>query len=373
MTPIEFRRYLHAHAELSFHEHGTQRFIMEQLQKAGIECRPIAKTGVLARICGDRGRTVVLRADIDALPIHEEVDVAWKSQNEGVMHACGHDLHAAVLYGVLLRLKDASFDGQIYGLFQPAEEVAPGGAVEVLKELDATGELGANVVFIGEHVEPEMATGTLGFRAGTYMASSDEIRATVRGRGGHAALRAALTDTVSAASQLVLLLTAMTATAEDGGRVVSIGKLEAAGATNIIPDSVYMEGTMRVFNEAERGELKNKILAEAAANDRQYGTTTEVVFTEGYPCVVNDEALTQRAIALARKMDIAYTEPLPLRMTSDDFGYYTQRYPSLYYRLGVGPNVGALHTSTFNPNEDAIAVAVDYMTRLASDTLQTTK
>ena len=350
MTPVEFRRHLHRHPELSFRETESARFIAEALREAGIPCRPIAGTGVLAKIegRGDLRRAVVLRADIDALPIREQSGAAWSSENDGVMHACGHDIHAAVLYGTLLRLSaERNFEGTLFGIFQPGEESNPGGASKVLAENPFEGYTVLTVV--GEHVEPALDAGTLGFRAGKYMASNDELRLTLEGAGGHAAMRAEHRDTVSAAAQLILHLTALN-TPE---RVVSIGKVEAAGATNVIPDRVYMEGTMRTFDERERAEVKRRIEELAAANDASYGIRTRVHFTPGYPCVVNDPELIRQAVALAETEGIPF-QMLPLRMTSEDFGFYGTRYPAIFYRLGVGPGAGKLHTSTFNPDEAAI-------------------
>ena len=206
MTPVEFRRRLHAHPELSFREDGTAAFIAEQLAELGIEHRTIARTGILARIPGRRTtpgdrRAVVLRADIDALPIAERTGLAYSSRNAGVMHACGHDVHAAVLFGVLQRLAaDPDFGGTLLGLFQPGEECNPGGASLVLAE-DPFGEYDIRAV-IGEHVEPQLEVGTLGFRAGKYMAASDELRLRVRGTGGHGALRSQLRDPVAAGAEL---------------------------------------------------------------------------------------------------------------------------------------------------------------------------
>ena len=360
MTPVEFRRHLHRHPELSFRETESARFIAEALREAGIPCRPIAGTGVLAKIegRGDLRRAVVLRADIDALPIREQSGAAWSSENDGVMHACGHDIHAAVLYGTLLRLSaERNFEGTLFGIFQPGEESNPGGASKVLAENPFEGYTVLAVV--GEHVEPALDAGTLGFRAGKYMASNDELRLTLEGAGGHAAMRAEHRDTVSAAAQLILHLTALN-TPE---RVVSIGKVEAAGATNVIPDRVYMEGTMRTFDERERAEVKRRIEELAAANDASY-VRTRVHFTPGYPCVVNDPELIRQAVALAETEGIPF-QMLPLRMTSEDFGFYGTRYPAIFYRLGVGPGAGKLHTSTFNPDEAAIPTGIRFMELLA--------
>ena len=282
-----------------------------------------------------------------------------KSKVEGVMHACGHDIHAAVLYGTLLRLSaERNFEGTLFGIFQPGEESNPGGASKVLAENPFEGYTVLAVV--GEHVEPALDAGTLGFRAGKYMASNDELRLTLEGAGGHAAMRAEHRDTVSAAAQLILHLTALN-TPE---RVVSIGKVEAAGATNVIPDRVYMEGTMRTFDERERAEVKRRIEELAAANDASYGVRTRVHFTPGYPCVVNDPELIRQAVALAETEGIPF-QMLPLRMTSEDFGFYGTRYPAIFYRLGVGPGAGKLHTSTFNPDEAAIPTGIRFMELLA--------
>jgi amidohydrolase len=304
-------------------------------------------------------RRILLRADIDALPIREQSGAAWSSENDGVMHACGHDIHAAVLYGTLLRLSaERNFEGTLFGIFQPGEESNPGGASKVLAENPFEGYTVLTVV--GEHVEPALDAGTLGFRAGKYMASNDELRLTLEGAGGHAAMRAEHRDTVSAAAQLILHLTALN-TPE---RVVSIGKVEAAGATNVIPDRVYMEGTMRTFDERERAEVKRRIEELAAANDASYGIRTRVHFTPGYPCVVNDPELIRQAVALAETEGIPF-QMLPLRMTSEDFGFYGTRYPAIFYRLGVGPGAGKLHTSTFNPDEAAIPTGIRFMELLA--------
>ncbi|MEG2365561.1 MAG: M20 family metallopeptidase [Alistipes sp.] len=361
MTPIEFRRHLHAHPELSFAEQETAHLIEEQLAAAAIPTRRIASTGVLATIegRGDRHRAVVLRADIDALPITELSEVAWRSQNTGVMHACGHDMHAAVLYGVLLHLAATrDFEGTIFGLFQPGEECNPGGASLVLAENPFEGYQIEAV--IGEHVEPQLAVGTLGFRAGKYMAANDELRLKVQGRGGHAALRGELHDPVGATAQLITELLALN-TEEC---VLSIGKVEAAGATNVIPDNVSLEGTLRTFDEENRKNTKEKIETLAAQIDSQHRTHTLVDINTGYPCVVNDAALTEQATHLAAQQALGI-EMLPLRTTAEDFGYYGTRYPSLFYRLGVGTAAGRTHTAQFNPDEGAINIGIAFMETLA--------
>ena len=341
MNPVEFRRHLHAHPELSFREHGTAAFIEQQLTELGIEHRRIASTGVLARIegrktpAGDR-RAVVLRADTDALPIAERNDCAWRSQNEGVMHACGHDMHAAVLFGVLKEFAaEPDFRGTLFGLFQPGEECNPGGASLVLAEKPFDGYDVRAVV--GEHVEPQLEVGTLGFRAGKYMAASDELRFRIHGTGGHGAMRKQLKDPVAAGAELLTRLIAL-----NGEEcVLSIGRVEAGGATNIVPDEVYMEGTLRTFDERERGIIHRRI---------------------GIIAADNDETLVKKAVALARAEGLG-VEMLPLRTTAEDFGFYCRQYPSLFYRLGVGAAAGRPHTATFSPDEGALDVGIGFMRR----------
>ena len=361
ISAIEFRRELHRHPELSFEEVQSAKYIEKCLDEAGISHSRIAKTGVLAKIegKGDLSRAIVLRADIDALPIEEQTGLECASENKGVMHACGHDIHAAVLYGVLLRLAERrDFEGTIFGIFQPGEECNPGGASKVLAEEPFKGY---NVVaVIGEHVDSGLEVGELGFCKGEFMAANDELRFWVRGRGGHAAMRSELDDTVVAASHLVTVLNAV----NDENSVLSIGKIVADGATNIIPDEVYMEGTFRCFDEEYRQTIWNFIRTAAKSVDAEIGTTTEVYIDHGYPAVVSDDKLVDKALALASDKGLT-TKMLEKRYTSEDFGFYCVQYPSLFYRLGVGAAAGKSHTSTFAPSEEAIAVGIDFMEALA--------
>ena len=361
ITAVEFRRHLHRHPELSFEEVQTAQYIEKCLAEAGISHSRIAETGVLAKIegKGDLSRAVVLRADIDALPIEEQTGLEYASENCGVMHACGHDIHAAVLYGVLLRLAEKrDFEGTILGIFQPGEECNPGGASKVL---EAQPFADYNVVaVIGEHVDSGLEVGELGFCKGEFMAANDELRFWVRGKGGHGAMRAQLNDTVVAAAHLVTMLNAV----NDENTVLSIGKVVADGATNIIPDEVYMEGTFRCFSEEHRHTVWHIIEAASQSVDAKFGTSTEVDINHGYPAVVSDDELVEKAIALASAKGLT-TKMLDKRYTSEDFGFYCVQYPSLFYRLGVGTSAGRSHTSTFAPSEEAIEVGIDFMEKLA--------
>ena len=360
MSPIEFRRELHRHPELSFAEHRTAEFIESALAGEGIACRRIAQTGVLAVLegRGDTKRAVVLRADIDALPIAESTGLEYASENEGVMHACGHDMHAAVLFGALQKLNaERNFEGTIFGLFQPGEECTPGGASMVLAERPFDGY--DVVAVIGNHTDSTLEVGQIGVCEGPFMASNDELRFYVRGRGGHGAMRDKIDDTVAAAANIVTRVNCL----NDSDLVLSIGKIVADGATNIIPDTVYMEGTMRTFDQQLRESIWAEVEAVAADVDRHFGTTTEVVVGHGYPSVINDGVLTDlvRGIA-AEKFEVV---ELARRYTAEDFGFYTTCYPSVFYRLGVGAAAGRSHTSTFAPDERAIAVGIELMTELA--------
>ena len=252
--------------------------------------------------------------------------MAWRSLNDGVMHACGHDVHTAVLMGALQELnRSRDFEGTLLGLFQPGEECNPGGASLVLAE-EPFADYDVRAV-VGEHVEPSLEVGTFGFRAGKYMASSDELRFTVHGTGGHAALRNQLHDPVAAVAELVGGLLALNLPE----RVLSIGRIEADGATNVVPDDVRLEGTLRTFDEALR--------------------------CASYPAL----ASLARSLAAERWQAV----DLPLRTTAEDFGFYTHRYPSLFYRLGVGAASGKPHTSTFSPDEKAITTGIAFMQALA--------
>ena len=364
VSPVEFRRHLHTHPELSFQEHETARYIEERLDDLGIAHRRIARTGVLATIRGSKTpegdrHAVVLRADIDALPIDERNDCPWHSQQKGVMHACGHDMHAAVLYGVLQRFAaKPDFHGTLFGLFQPGEECNPGGASLVLAEKPFE-EYDVCAV-VGEHVDAQLEVGSLGFRAGKYMASSDELRLRIHGTGGHGAMRQLLKDPVAAGAELISRLVAL----NNEECVLSIGRVEAPGATNIVPDEVYMEGTLRTFDEREREILHRRIGNIAAEIDSRYGVKSDVEISHGYPCVVNDEILVKLAVAIARQEGL-HVEMLPLRTTAEDFGFYCRVYPSLFYRLGVGARAGRSHTATFLPDERAIDPGIGFMHELA--------
>ena len=370
MEPVEFRRRLHAHPELSFKEHDTAAFIEQQLDELGIEHRRIASTGVVARIKGrktpegDR-RAAVLRADIDALPVTERNDCEWRSQNEGVMHACGHDMHAAVLFGVSENLRrGARFPGHALRAVPAGRGVQPGRSLagagrKAVRGLRRAGRRRrARRTAAGGRAPSDSAPEST-WRQATNCASASAARA------GTAPCASSCKDPVAAGAELLTRLIAL-----NGEEcVLSIGRVEAGGATNIVPDEIYMEGTLRTFDERERGIIHRRIEIIAADIDARHGVKTEVTIGRGYPCVVNDEILVKQATALA-KAEKLKVEMLPLRTTAEDFGFYCKQYPSLFYRLGVGAAAGRPHTATFFPDEAAIGVGIAYMRKLALQLLE---
>ena len=369
---IEFRRTLHRMAELSFEEHKTSQYIAETLRSEGIECRPIVGTGVLAVVNGavpDPQRPVVLRADIDALPIDEQSGVSYASRTRGVMHACGHDLHAASLMGTLIGLKQLStqFNGTIWGIFQPGEEVAPGGASKIL-EAGVFDNCSPRAI-IGQHVEAGMDSSHFGFRSGKYMASADEIHIRVSGEGGHAAMQHKCADTVLASAQLIVALRELSTPLGDIPTILSIGRVEALGATNVIPAEVTLSGTMRTLDEQWRAELKSKIVEIADEVATASNTKVEVRFAPGYPSVYNHPALTDMAVAVAEQMfggDVI--EHQELKMTAEDFGFYGSVAPSLFYRFGAGVHSGMAHRADFSPEDSQLFRAAKLMAALAIET-----
>lgn len=362
MTPIEFREHIHRHPELSFEEHQTAAFIEQALAAEGISCRRIAKTGVLAKIegRGDLRRAIVLRADIDALPITEATGLACASVNEGVMHACGHDMHAAILFGALQRLnRERDFEGTVFGIFQPGEECNPGGASMVLAEHPFDGY--DVVAVVGNHVDSGLEVGEIGLCSGPFMASNDELRFYVQGRGGHGAMRSKIDDTVAAAANIIAAANRL----NSADCVVSIGKVVADGATNIIPDKVYAEGTMRTFDFALRKSVWEQLHNIAQDVDSQFGTNSVVDINHGYPSVVNNSELVSFARRCVTDAGYSVVE-LDRRYTAEDFGFYSVDYPAVFYRLGVGSSAGGSHTSLFAPDQRAIAVGVEMMLKMVS-------
>jgi len=367
--------HLHAHPELSFHEFETARFIQTELTKMNIPFKAgIGGTGILGKIEGRNPykKVIALRADIDALPVCETVDSPYKSTNQNVMHACGHDAHTACLLSaaqILNELK-GDFEGTVLLIFQPGEEKAPGGARQMLED-GLFDELEPDLI-IAQHVSVDYPTGTMGFLSGTIMASADEIHVKIHGQGGHGALPHLINDTVLAASQTIVSLQQVRSRLCHPltPMVLTFGKLIADGATNVIPHEVQLSGTLRTFDEKWRVEAKNHIERIITETCAAHGCSAEIDMPDGYPCVVNNEEITKKARTYASEWVGEHAiRTLEVRMTSEDFGFFTQKFPSTFYRFGVkgqvNANTGGLHSSTFQIDEKALETGMGGMAWLA--------
>ena len=378
---VQYRRHLHAHPELSYQEYETAKYVANILRDAGIPYETKAETGVVAYIYGQNPdqKVIALRADMDALPIQENNQTDYASQNAGVMHACGHDVHTASMLGAARILHECreQFEGTIKILFQPGEEETPGGANLMIRDKALTNP--EPEVIIGQHVLPEMEVGKVGFKAGKYMASSDEIKLTVQGKGGHAAMPSTVIDPVLMASHIVVGLQQIVSRNADPTipSVLSFGYIEGKGANNVIPDQVKLEGTFRTFDEEWRGRAHEKIRQMAKSIAQGMGGDCEVEIITGYPTLYNAEELTQRARHYAEQyMGKEAVEELPLRATAEDFAFYSQYMPASFYRLGVGnPQKGinnGLHTSRFDIDEEALKTGMGLMAFIALQELENT-
>ncbi|MEI6123244.1 MAG: M20 family metallopeptidase [Bacteroidota bacterium] len=377
---IALRRHLHANPELAFDEFVTGDMICAELDKANIQYkRHVAKTGIVALIEGKNPakKSIGLRADMDALQINEKNHVDYCSKNDGKMHACGHDVHMASLIGaakILNSIKD-SFEGTIKLLFQPSEEKYPGGANLMIQE-GVLGDPDVSIM-IGQHVHPELNSGTIGLKSGKSMASTDEIYITVNGKGGHAATPELIVDPIVIASHVVIGLQQIVSRMATPTipTVLSFGRIVANGKTNIIPDEVFMEGTFRTVDENWRNQAHKLIkqIAENIAN--AYNGSCDVFIDRGYPYLLNDDKVTARVKNYA--IDFLGEEnvlDIDLRMTAEDFAYYSHTIPSCFYRLGVKgktqDEILNLHTAGFNVDESCLETGMGFMAWVALNELK---
>ena len=377
----DIRRHLHRYPELSFRETETARYISKILTKQGIEHKTgIGGNGIVALIKGKNpgNKTVALRADMDALPVSEENNVDYRSANPGVMHACGHDVHAASLLGsaIMLNHLKNKFEGTVKLIFQPAEESLPGGAIGMIQEGALKNPVPDSI--IGQHVFPEMEVGKVGFKSGKYMASSDEINLYVKGKGGHAAIPDKSDDTVLAASHIIVALQKIASrnAAPAIPTVLSFGKIVGNGAHNVFPTEVAVHGTFSTFDEAWRNEAHQLITKTAKLTAETFGVTCEVVITRGYPFLLNDDKITnQSKQAAIDYLGEENVEELEIRMTVEDFAYFAQQTPACFYRLGTANAekgiVSNLHTPTFNVDEKSLEIGAGLMTWIALKQLET--
>lgn len=372
---VNIRREIHSNPELAFEEYETAELVSNFLKKNGIPHETgIAKTGVVALIEGrnPEKKTIALRADMDALPIFEKNTLDYKSKNVGKMHACGHDVHTASLLGAAKILNAARdyFEGSIKLIFQPSEEKYPGGAKIMIQE--GVMENPSLSAIFGQHVFPELESGKVGFKSGKYMASTDEIFITIKGKGGHGAIPHKNIDPVLIASHLVVAMQQIVSRNSNPvmPTVLSFGRIIGEGQTNVIPDEVKLEGIMRTFDEDWRTEMKEKINSLAHNLCKSMGGSCDVFIDQGYPFLVNDPATTEKA----RKNAMEYlgkdnVVELDLRTTAEDFAYFSQKVAGCFYRLGTRNEkegiVSNLHTATFNVDEDSLITGMGMMAWLA--------
>jgi amidohydrolase len=370
------RQHLHKHPELSFEEYNTQKYVLTQLAAMGItQVMPLAGTGVIALIEGKNpaSRTVALRGDMDALPIRELNQVPYRSVNEGVMHACGHDVHTSCLLGaakILNQLKE-EFEGTVKLVFQPGEEKLPGGASIMIRE----GALENPKVesMVGQHVMPMLPVGSVGFRSGLYMASTDEIYVTVKGKGGgHGAMPHLNVDPVLITAHMITALQQVVSRMGNPSTpcVLSFGKVIANGATNVIPDEVKLEGTFRTMDETWRAEAHQKMVKLAEGIAESMGGSCVFDIQKGYPFLQNDPEVTERA----KQAAITYlgedkVVDLDIWMAAEDFAFYSQQVPATFYRLGVRNEArgitSSVHTPTFDIDEEALKTGMGLMAWIA--------
>ena len=377
---VAFRREMHQNPELSFEEFQTQKRIKAFLTEIGIsEIIECANTGLVALIRGNNpdSKTIGLRGDIDALPILEENDCSYKSKNEGVMHACGHDVHTSSLLGtafILNQLK-TQFNGTVKLVFQPGEERLPGGASIMIKEGVLKNPDVATMT--GQHVMPLIDAGKVGFRKGLYMASADEIYITVHGKGGHGAHPHMNIDPIAISAQVITALQQVVSRQAKPAMptVLSIGKIVGLGSTNIIPDKVEMEGTLRTFDEEWRMEAHQRIIQVATSVTEALGGRCDIEVRKGYPFLKNHEATTEAA----RQAAIEYlgeenVEDLEIWPAGEDFAYFSQEVASCFYRLGIRNEskgiTSMLHTPTFDVDESALEVGAGLMAFIAMKQLE---
>lgn len=372
---IDVRRHLHANPELSYKEFETSLLVQHKLSELNIPFLIKATTGVIGMIQGKNPdkKIIALRADMDALPIREENEVPYKSKNEGIMHACGHDVHTAVLLGAA-KILDATKDeweGTIKLIFQPGEERNPGGASLLIKE-GVLKDPAPSAIF-GLHVHPSLEAGKLSFRGGKVMASADEIYITIKSMGGHAAAPHLTRDTILIGSHLVVALQQIISRNRDpfSPSVLSITSFQGGYTTNVIPSEVKMMGTFRAMDEAWRFQAHELIRKQAIELVHSMGAEIDLHIDVGYPTVYNNETLNtlarKQAASFMGESNVLETE---LRMGAEDFGYYSQVIPGCFFRLGVMNKekgiTSGVHTPTFNVDESAIETGMGIMAWLGA-------
>ncbi|MEI8279139.1 MAG: M20 family metallopeptidase [Bacteroidota bacterium] len=365
------RHHIHSHPELSFQEYHTAAFVSKQLSTWGIpHTTGVAGTGIVALVEGKNPgkRCIALRSDLDALPIQEANDVDYASKNDGVMHACGHDVHTSCLLGaarILYTTRD-QWEGTMKLIFQPGEEKHPGGASLMI----AAGVLENPKpdAIIALHVYPNLPSGTAGFRGGQYMASADEIYITIEGKGGHAALPHQTIDPIAVAAQVIVALQQVVSRKANAliPSVLTFGKIAGGFATNVIPDKVEILGTFRTMDEKWRYEAHNWIHKITEQVCDAYGAKATVEIPKGYPSLYNDIVLTAQAEQWAKEyIGADNVRTLDMRMAAEDFSFYTLQVPGCFFRIGTNRNNEAftapVHNAHFDIDEEALETGTGLM------------
>lgn len=361
---VEYRRYFHQHPELSGKEKETARYICNILDELQIPYQyNVSGYGVVALLKGEKNgtKTVALRADMDALPIQEKSDKAYRSLVDGVSHACGHDLHIACLLGALHILNDlkSEFGGEVKAIFQPSEEEYAGGA----KYMIADGVLKdpeVDVIF-GLHATPGIETGQIGVRPGVMMASTDELRLHITGKGGHAALPREVVNPIDMGIEVMQEIKDFVnqQNRDNVPTVLAFGRFVAEGKTNVIPEQAEVEGTLRTFDEKWRAAVLNKLEEIALRKAKQHGGTIVADIRNGYPVLKNEEITTQKFIKQAQcYLGEENVLDLPLRMTAEDFAYFLEEKPGVFFRLGTSNFqegiIQKLHAPDFEADEKSM-------------------
>lgn len=373
---MEWRTHLHQHPELSFQEVNTSQFLQKVLEEHGISFETgWAGNGLVGLLSGHGkgNRVIALRADMDALPIQEENECSYKSMYEGVMHACGHDVHMTWLLGALVILSKfkAEWGGVVKFLFQPGEEKLPGGASLMIQQ--GVLENPKVSLIIGQHVQPGMQVGKMGVSGGNFMASCDELYVEIIGKGGHAATPHLCVDVVLAASQVVIALQSLISREKNPMHpaVLSFGKFNTmGGATNIIPERVRLEGTFRCMDEDTRERLLSRIQQMTEIVAHSLNAEARVQIDRGYPCLKNDEQAVQHLTHFAKDyLGEGQVEQMVPRMTSEDFAYYSHQVPAVFYRTGIG-KAESVHHPRFDVDEDCLHTGAGCMAFLAMSHLR---
>ncbi len=368
---ITHRRHLHQHPELSFEEYETKKYLRHVLKEMGLSVSDITETGIATTCHGAKaGPYIALRSDMDALPLQENTNLSFASANRNVMHACGHDVHMTCLLGALRILNElrSEFAGNVLGIFQPGEEMLPGGAIKVIES--GVFEKHKPKLIIGQHVMPGQPTGTLGFRPGQYMASTDEIYITVKGNGGHIAVPSLTQDVISAAAEIVLSLKKqITNKAGNVPVIIGFGKTEAEGSTNLMPTEAKLTGTLRTMDEKFRAYAKSLIHSIATHIAEQYGAEAKITIINGYPSLTNHALYTKEAMQFAGEL-VGNQNIIKLekRMTGEDFAHYSRVMPAIFYRLGIAGNhsgINNVHRPDFDVDENALIYGSASMAWLA--------